>query len=112
MTATTVPCFVIRPFFSIDGGFFLFEGYTEDRAGKRKLNDAWVVREGKWDEVQGNKDAGYHSSAKWLGLRYGCMSATDGKNVYICGGFSDDGGHNDLWCFDSTSQKWMVLSID
>ncbi len=99
-------------FIPIDGGYFLFGGYTEDRFGKRKLNDAWMSREGDWHEIRGNIDAGYQRAAKWPGLRYGCMSATDGRNVYICGGFSDDGDHNDLWCFNCITQEWTILSPD
>lgn len=80
-----------------DEGLFLFGGYTEDSLGKRKLNDAWIRRGSTWHEIPAASPAGYTHGAGWPGVRYGSQSATDGTSVYIFGGFSDDGDHNDLW---------------
>jgi N-acetylneuraminic acid mutarotase len=81
------------------GGLFLFGGYTEDAIGKRKLNDAWIRRGSTWQEITVTDPAGYRDGAVWPGVRYGSQSATDGENVYIFGGFSDEGDHNDLWVY-------------
>jgi hypothetical protein len=90
--------------------FFLFGGYTEDRLGKRKLNDTWVQSAGQWHQIPVTTSPGYLVGADGPGLRYGCMSATDGENVYICGGFSDDGDHNDVWRFSSSMSCWELLA--
>ena len=80
-------------------GLFLFGGYTEDALGKRKLNDAWIRRDSTWHVIPPAEPAGYREGAAWPGVRYGSHSATDGTSVYIFGGFSDDGDHNDLWVY-------------
>lgn len=99
-------------FQSLGDKVFLFGGYTEDRLGKRKLNDAWMLSAEGWQQVKMQHDEGYLHGAFWPGLRYGCMSATDGNSVYVCGGFSDDGDHIDLWCFDASTSNWRLLSPD
>jgi hypothetical protein len=40
------------------------------------------------------------------------MAAADERYVYICGGFSDDGDHIDVWRFDTVLEKWKMLSPD
>lgn len=91
---------------------FLFGGYTEDRLGKRKLNDAWIERDLTWREVPATTPQGYDVRSRWPGLRYGSISATDGAHVFVCGGFSDDGDHNDVWAFDVSDERWHLLSPD
>ncbi len=91
---------------------FLFGGYTEDRLGKRKLNDAWIERDLVWSEIPTATEQGYDARARWPGLRYGSMSATDGGHVFVCGGFSDDGDHIDVWAFDVAAERWHLLSPD
>jgi hypothetical protein len=91
---------------------FLFGGYTEDRLGKRKLNDAWVGDTGRWAALPSGDSAGYEPGCNWPGIRYGCMSAGDGDSVYICGGFSDQGDHIDLWRVDGNEKIWQCLSGD
>jgi hypothetical protein len=96
---------------SVGGELFLFSGYTEDRLGKRKLNDAWICRGTAWRRIPPGPrqdDAG----AGWPGPRYGCMSACDSRSVYVCGGVSDAGDHIDLWRFDMAGQAWEQLSPD
>ena len=88
---------------------FLFGGYTEDRLGKRKLNDTWVRSNEIWTRIPPSLHQGYRSGADYPGLRYGSMSAADLDSVYVCGGFSDDGDHNDLWCFDMEQCQWRQL---
>jgi hypothetical protein len=92
----------------------LFGGYTEDRLGKRKMNDLWIRKScGEWVEIirDGGRE-GYDRYAAWPGLRYGSMSASlDGK-LYICGGFSDGGDHIDLWELDCRNMRWRILSPD
>lgn len=99
-------------FQAVGDELFLFGGYTEDRLGKRKLNDAWICSDGKWQQVPFSGRQGYLCDVAWPGLRYGCMSAADSRNVYICGGFSDEGDHIDLWKFDMTDRRWDLLSPD
>ena len=79
--------------------FLLFGGYTEDRLGHRKLNDAWIGDGRTWEPVPMQGVAGYERGAAWPGLRYGCMAAALGDCAFVFGGFSDDGDHNDLWQF-------------
>jgi N-acetylneuraminic acid mutarotase len=93
-------------------GLLLFGGYTEDRLGKRKLNDAWIRNHTGWALVPPAGPAGYAEGCNWPGLRYGCMSASDGDYVYVCGGFSDDGDHIDLWRFSVVDRRWTLLSPD
>lgn len=101
------------PVFQIIGDKkFLFGGYTEDRLGKRKLNDAWMLREGVWSTVFLTANQGYRQGADFPGVRYGCMSASNRKDVFVCGGFSDDGDHIDVWRFDSERGNWELLSED
>lgn len=97
-------------FQSTQDGIFLFGGYTEDRLGKRKLNDAWVWNEDKWNNIPILDRVGYGEQANWPGLRYGCMSAAMGGSVFVFGGFSDDGDHNDLWRFDVAERKWHLIA--
>lgn len=99
-------------FQSVGNELFLFGGYTEDRLGKRKLNDAWVRSSNHWQQVPFSAKTGYGVEADWPGLRYGSMATADEACVYVCGGFSDDGDHNDLWCFDMTSRQWHLLTPD
>lgn len=88
---------------------FLFGGYSEDRLGKRKMNDLWLCRKGQWSHVSNTAAEGYRHGASWPGLRYGCMSASDDCGIYIYGGFADDGDHNDLWRFNTSSLNWELL---
>jgi N-acetylneuraminic acid mutarotase len=99
-------------FQSIGSDQFLFGGYTEDRLGKRKLNDAWIRHEKRWTQVPFKGRQGYTAETEWPGLRYGSMSTADLSSVYVCGGFSDDGDHIDLWRFDSASKEWLQLAPD
>ena len=104
------PCPRYTPVFaSVGEEFVLFGGYTEDRLGKRKLNDAWVGDGADWTPVPITGAEGYASLATWPGPRYGCMSAASGSSVFVCGGFSDTGDHNDLWQFDLKSRQWRLL---
>jgi hypothetical protein len=96
-------------FQAVAGGFFLFGGYTEDRLGKRKLNDAWIYDGETWKPVEMCGKTGYGYGAKWPGVRYGCMSAAVGGWVFIFGGFSDEGEHNDLWLFDAVGRCWELI---
>jgi hypothetical protein len=95
--------------------FLIFSGYTEDRLGKRKMNDLWLRRNiaSKWLRIN-NEDLqpGYNLSCSWPGTRYGSMSASDGQNIYICGGFSDEGDHIDVWRWSWDSEKWECLFAD
>jgi N-acetylneuraminic acid mutarotase len=91
---------------------FLFGGYTEDRLGKRKLNDAWIHDGTSWSSVETRGREGYSAGAGWPGLRYGCMSVSIDDAVYVCGGFSDDGDHNDLWRFDMAARRWELITGD
>jgi N-acetylneuraminic acid mutarotase len=99
-------------FQTVGDELFLFGGYTEDRLGKRKLNDAWVRSGRQWRQVPFGAKPGYTVGADWPGLRYGSMAAADEENVYVCGGFSDDGDHIDLWRFDMASRQWRLLAPD
>ncbi len=91
---------------------FLFSGYTEDRFGKRKLNDTWVRSGQHWLPIAAGKQQGYRMGDDHPGLRYGSMSASDKAFVYVCGGFSDEGDHNDLWAFDMFEFRWRLLAPD
>ena len=99
-------------FETIGAEVFLFGGYTEDRLGKRKLNDAWIHDGTRWSSVAIQGGEGYSAGAGWPGVRYGCMSASTGDAVFVCGGFSDDGDHNDLWRFDLASRRWRLIEGD
>lgn len=96
----------------VEGEQFLFGGYTEDRFGKRKLNDTWLNSGGVWSMIPAYGKEGYGHKDSWPGLRYGAMSAADKVAVYVFGGFSDDGDHNDLWRFDLSSRRWNQLAPD
>jgi hypothetical protein len=93
----------------------LFGGYTEDRLGKRKMNDLWL-RHGPsstWRRVpNAGRRMGYSQAAAWPGVRYGAMSASDSDYVYVCGGFADDGDHLDVWRWSWTEDRWECLSPD
>lgn len=99
-------------FHSSSSGSILFGGYTEDRLGKRKLNDLWLSTPGNysWDNVHTVGVEGYNESCTWPGVRYGSMSSFVNGKLYLFGGFSDDGDHNDLWCFDTKSLEWTLFS--
>ena len=99
-------------FHAAAGRLFLFGGYTEDRLGKRKLNDAWIAEGRSWRQVPESGVIGYDAAATWPGPRYGCMSAASEGQVFVCGGFSDTGDHNDLWRFDCRSGHWHQLAPD
>lgn len=96
----------------VDDELFLFGGYTEDRLGKRKLNDAWICSDSQWQQIPIGARPGHTAGSDWPGPRYGSMAVADANNVYVCGGFSDDGDHIDLWGFDMTSRQWRLLSPD
>lgn len=105
------PCPRYTPVFQAIGkDLFLFGGYTEDRLGKRKLNDAWIRSGQYWTKIPFGESQGYGFGDDWPGLRYGSMSAVDETCVYICGGFADDGDHNDLWAFHMAERRWYLLS--
>lgn len=91
---------------------FLFGGYTEDRLGKRKLNDVWISRNGTWRQISTKPGQGYSEGAEWPGLRYGSMSTSDERHIYVCGGASDQGDHIDLWRFDMQRLEWEPLFPD
>ncbi len=95
-----------------EGARVVFGGYTEDRAGKRKLNDLWVCRNGAWQSIRSPGAEGYQQGASWPGVRYGCMSAAGDRTLYVCGGFSDEGDHIDLWQFELDRAEWHLLAPD
>lgn len=96
-----------------DESLIVFGGYTEDRLGKRKLNDFWIYNNQKWEELNPfDKKEGYDFDANYPGIRYGCMSAVNEDKLYICGGFSDEGDHIDVWEFDIKTKKWIILCSD
>jgi hypothetical protein len=99
-------------FQAVGDELFLFGGYTEDRFGKRKLNDAWVYSDNLWQKISGEGKCGYTGDVQWPGLRYGSMSSADAKNIYVCGGFSDKEDHIDLWRFDLADRRFYLLSPD
>lgn len=100
-------------FHSTGQDLFLFGGYTEDRLGKRKLNDVWICRDELWHQIiPKDKRVGYKNGAEWPGIRYGSVSAGQDNFIYICGGFSDEGDHIDLWRFDVSDEKWELISQD
>lgn len=93
----------------------LFSGYTEDLLGKRKMNDLWLweISGGHWRKIeQQNLQDGYNPSFGWPGLRYGTMSVSDNNALYVCGGFSDDGDHIDVWRWDLGAESWECLASD
>jgi len=97
------------------GQFFLFSGYTEDRLGKRKMNDLWIWEEQTSDWKKISNDGlqhGYNRSSQWPGLRYGAISAVCNSTVYVFGGFSDIGDHNDVWMWNAEKQNWECLASD
>lgn len=96
----------------LQGAIVMFGGYTEDRLGKRKLNDLWVHRDGAWRAISSEGASGYRQGARWPGVRYGCMSASQGRTLYLCGGFSDAGDHIDLWQFDLDEERWRLHAPD
>ncbi len=95
------------------GRGLLFSGYTEDRLGKRKMNDLWLWggAPGCWQRVPPQR-AGYAPGAEWPGLRYGAMYTSGASGLYICGGFSDAGDHIDLWRWDWDAAYWECLASD
>lgn len=97
-------------FQSMKQDLFLFGGYTEDRLGKRKLNDTWVCRNENWYQLSSKELQGYSKGAQWPGLRYGSMATSDERNIYVCGGSSDNSDHIDLWRFDMLANDWELLS--
>lgn len=103
------------PVFHVNGEkTALFSGYTEDRLGKRKMNDFWIRNNntGDWLRMKGDIPAGYDPSFNWPGMRYGSMNASDSNRIVVCGGYSDDGDHNDLWVWEWVSQNWECFSAD
>jgi len=92
---------------------FLFSGHVQDRLGNRRLCDAWACEDSAWRQIPSGTPEGYTGAAKWPGPRYGCMHAGDDRFVYVCGGFSDDGGDRiDLWRFDTQPERWELLCPD
>ena len=63
--------------------------------------------------------SGYTEDAAWPGQHYSSMSTSDGRYVYVCGGFSNVGDHR-LWRFRSSFAmagrcfilrlSWRILS--
>lgn len=99
-------------FAAVGTSLFLFGGYTEDLLGKRKLNDAWVYQSERWTEIPRIGREGYVAPAAWPGPRYGCMSVATPGAVLVCGGFSEEGDHNDLWRFSVETCCWELLCGD
>lgn len=100
-------------FEQLSDSLIVFGGYTEDRLGKRKLNDFWIYNNQKWEEFNPfDKKEGYDLKANYPGMRYGCMSAANEDTLYICGGFSDEGDHIDIWKFNIRTMQWTILSSD
>jgi hypothetical protein len=97
---------------SIGQQILLFSGYTEDSIGKRNLNDAWIYESGHWIRIEADVRQGYDCAALWPGERYGSMSAADGNAAYVCGGFSSEGDHIDVWRFSMVERKWSLLCPD
>ena len=85
-------------FHSAGSEYFLFGGYTEDRLGKRKLNDAWIGDGTTWQPLAVTGLQGYDGAATWPGVRYGCMSAASGSEVFVCG-----------WLLGRRSQRRVAL---
>lgn len=111
--------FSVRPpprytpvFYFHNGTFILYGGYTEDRLGKRKMNDLWVRnRVGTWLNV-GQNEKQQNNNSMWPGLRYGCMSTGTDNVLLICGGFCDDGDLIDIWALDCNTHEWKLLAYN
>jgi N-acetylneuraminic acid mutarotase len=100
-------------FQQLGDSLIIFSGYTEDKLGKRNLNDFWIYNNQKWEELNPfDKKEGYDFEANYPGIRYGCMSAVNEDKLYICGGFSDEGDHIDIWKFDISTKQWTILCPD
>lgn len=107
---TTYPSPRYTPAFVNRGDdLFLYGGYTEDRLGKRKLDDTWIYRRGEWQLVAAEGAPGYAKDAARPGPRYGCLFTIAHGMVFVFGGFSDTGDHNDLWQFDMTTCQWSLV---
>jgi hypothetical protein len=103
------------PVWHVEGGRGLvFGGYTEDRLGKRAMNDlwGWQGRPGAWTRIPEVRPDGYGPPSRWPGSRYGCMSAADGEAVYVCGGSSAGGDRIDLWRWSWSRGGWELLWPD
>lgn len=88
----------------------LFGGYTEDRLGRRKLDDLWVWTEHRgWRQVEPMPQDS-PEAAEWPGPRYGAMASADEHRLYVCGGAADDGDHIDLWVWDVATEQWGLLA--
>jgi len=92
------------------GDLFLFGGYTEDRLGKRKLDDLWRRREGHWAPVAAGEPAGHGPGAARPGLRYGAMISAGEGGFWLYGGFRDAGDCDDLWWFDTGRESWSLVT--
>jgi N-acetylneuraminic acid mutarotase len=84
---------------------FLFGGYTEDRLGKRTLEDTWIHEDGSWQQVGGGAKSRPEP-------RYGCTATSDGSAVYVFGGAGLESEYSDLWMFSVRSKEWERLSPD
>ena len=101
-------------FHRVGTSLVLFGGYTEDRAGHRKMNDVWIYSDHtrRWRRPPPDAPDGYQAGARWPGVRYGSMNAADDQMLYVCGGFADDGDHIDVWSWDLAAERWTMLSAD
>jgi hypothetical protein len=97
----------------VAGTLCLFSGYTEDRFGKRNLNDVWIHGAAGWTQIQPIDAAGDKPSEQsWPHVRYGSSAAVNGGKLLIFGGHSDLGDHNDLWEFNVESRHWQLLDVE
>jgi N-acetylneuraminic acid mutarotase len=114
---TRTPADLQRPFprytpnmAAIGEDVYLFGGYTEDREGKRKLNDLWCRSTNGWRRVVQHGADGYGPGAARPGVRYGAMSCTGGDDgFWLFGGFRDEGDCGDLWWFDAHLGRWELV---
>jgi len=97
------------PVWHVDkAGGLLFSGYTEDRLGRRRLNDLWLWRglaAQAWERVAQPPGSG----GDWPGPRYGAMSAADEGGVYVCGGSAAGADLMDLWRWSFRARAWQSL---
>jgi hypothetical protein len=96
-----------------EDAILLFSGYTEDRVGKRKLNDLWIFDGAGWSQHEHHTrvEEGYDCNAGWPGPRYGSISASDGERLLVVGGFSDR-DHNDVWELGLDDLAWRCIRPD
>ncbi|AEV68149.1 Kelch repeat-containing protein [Acetivibrio clariflavus] len=87
----------------IDGNIYVMGGYNQD--GYLNIVEVYNIQSNTWTTVEKNNDEDY-----WMEARTGLAIATFGGNIYVFGGYNENGNLSTIEKYDPTTNKWTKLT--